>query len=64
MAKSLLEETVKLIKPREDIATISCNTGLAYDWLVKLKRGSIKDPSVNKIQRLYEYLSGTRLMGE
>mgnify|MGYP006913697297 FL=1 len=64
MAKSLFEETVKLIKPREDIASISCHTGLAYDWLIKLKRGNIKDPSVNKIQKLYEYLSGTKLLGE
>lgn len=64
MAKSLFEETMKLLKPHEDIVAISYHTGLAYDWLVKLKRGSIKDPSVNKIQILYEYLSGTNLLGE
>lgn len=26
-----------------------------YSWLTKLAQGTIKDPSVNKIQRLYDY---------
>jgi len=29
-----------------------------YSWLSKLVQGRIKDPSVNKIQRLYDYLFG------
>ena len=27
-----------------------------YSWLSKLAQGRIKDPSVNKIQALYDYL--------
>lgn len=26
-----------------------------YSWLTKLAQGTIKEPSVNKIQRLYDY---------
>lgn len=29
-----------------------------YSWLSKLVQGRIKDPSVNKIQALYDYLFG------
>lgn len=30
--------------------------GVDYSWLSKLVQGRIKDPSVNKIQSLYDYL--------
>jgi hypothetical protein len=29
-----------------------------YSWLSKLTQGRIKDPSVNKIQALYDHLNG------
>lgn len=29
-----------------------------YSWLSKLTQGRIKDPSVNKIQALYDHLHG------
>lgn len=32
--------------------------GIDYSWLSKLVQGRIKDPSVNKIQALYDYLFG------
>lgn len=31
-----------------------------YSWLSKLTQGRIKDPSVNKIQALYDYMRGVR----
>lgn len=30
-----------------------------YSWLTKLAQGTIRDPSVNKIQRLYDYFRTT-----
>lgn len=30
--------------------------GIDYSWLSKLTQGRIKDPSVNKIQALYDFL--------
>ena len=30
-----------------------------YSWLTKLAQGTIKDPSVNKIQRLFDYFRRT-----
>jgi hypothetical protein len=35
--------------------TVCDDTGLDYSWLSKCARGSIKDPSVHRIQRLAEY---------
>lgn len=32
--------------------------GIDYSWLTKMMQGRIKDPSVNKIQVLYDYLNG------
>lgn len=31
---------------------------IQYSWLTKLTQGRIKDPSVNKIQALYDHLCG------
>lgn len=36
-------------------------THLPYYWLKKFSSGEIKDPSVNRVQRLYEYLAGRKL---
>jgi hypothetical protein len=36
-------------------------TGLPPGWLDTVKRGVTKDPSVNRIQKLYEYLSKKNL---
>jgi len=34
--------------------------GIDYSWLAKLTQGRIKDPSVNKIQMLYDHFKGIR----
>lgn len=36
--------------------------GHSIKWLSELSNGRMKDPSVNKIQALYEYLSGKPLL--
>lgn len=36
-------------------------TGLPMQWLSSLVRGQTPDPSVNRVQKLYEFLSGKEL---
>ena len=69
MANSLSVVTNELLisflsKNTMDIRALSKATGLNYDWLIKFKAEKIKDPSVNKVQTLYEYLSGKPLIVE
>jgi len=43
------------------LSEIYRDSGLPFYWLVKFRRGLIKDPSVNRVQRLYEFLTKQRL---
>lgn len=45
----------------EDYLTINKATGCSPWWLSNFKRGLLPDPSVNRVQKLYEYLSGQPL---
>lgn len=59
---TLLDKTLKLLK--EDDRTpleLSQDTGLSVYWLQKMKAGAIPDPSVNRTQHLYEYLTSAKL---
>lgn len=59
---TLYEKTLELInKDGVSLGELSKRTGISYDWLNKLKRGTIQDPSVNKIQKVYENLAKTPL---
>lgn len=58
-----MQETLRLLKERTN--TLDCihkETGLPFYWLRKFAYGEIKDPSVNRVEKLYEYLSGRRLV--
>lgn len=48
----LLDETDKSLP---DIANA---VGVSFYWLRKFKSGEISNPSVNRVERLYNYLSG------
>ena len=37
------------------------NTVSFYSWLTKLAQGKIPEPSVNKVQRLYDYFETRRV---
>lgn len=37
------------------------NTGIKPDWIKNFRRRALKHPSVDNVQKLYEYLSGKRL---
>lgn len=53
--RELLQETTT---PYLDIYKA---TGLSPFWLSGLATGKVRDPSVNRVQQLYEFLSGRPL---
>ncbi len=69
MAKSigsvdLLEKTLELVRTRTITLTykqIEAETDIPSSWLKMFSRGEIADPSVNRVVKLYEYLSGHEL---
>lgn len=62
--QNLLAETVRLLRarPTADHEAIADKTGLSKSWVEHLRKGRYKDPGVNKVQRLYEYLTGEKLL--
>lgn len=59
---SLLQRTLELLKTTDEtIPQIYVDTQLPFYWLQSLREGRIKNPSVNRVQRLYEHLSGKKL---
>lgn len=59
---SLLVKTKRMLQDcPNDYMTIRDATGCSVWWLSNFKRGLLRDPSVNKVQKLYEYLSGAEL---
>jgi hypothetical protein len=53
----LLQKTLELLKKCDlTLVEIATKSNLGVEWLRKLKGGSIPDPSVNKIQRLHDFL--------
>jgi len=59
---SLMLKTSELLEadPRS-LLDLHKESGISYYWLRKFKSGILSDPSVNKVQALYEFLSGTKL---
>jgi hypothetical protein len=59
----LLARTRELLSECEvPVIQIHHDTGLSYHWLNQMKYSSKQvDPSVSKIEKLYEYLSGKQL---
>ncbi len=43
------------------IQEVAEQSGLPYDWLVSVKYRRIQAPSVDRVQKLYEYLAGKKL---
>lgn len=61
---TLMNETLRLLRERsESLPEIHSATGLPFYWLRKFAGNEIRDPSVNRVQALYEYLSGRELLG-
>lgn len=66
MATPLLLDKTKLLLKQSMLEPVEIAAGanVSYDWLIKLKSDKIKDPSVNKVQAVYEYLSERPLFTE
>jgi len=62
---SLMETTIRLIKedPRS-LLELYRDTGVPYHWLQHFVSRKFVNPGVNRIQFLYEVLSGQKLFPE
>lgn len=59
---SLMQETCTMLRNKDLLLTYE-ETHISYYWLRKFASGEFRNPSVNRVQYLYEYLSGTKLLG-
>ena len=61
-AGTLMQRTFELLQEaNEPLLKMSQNADVSFYWLQKFKAGTVEDPSVNAVQKLYEYLSGKSL---
>lgn len=58
---SLMRETGRLLEGA-DLIQISAETSLSFYWLKKLAAGQFRNPSVNRVQFLYEHLTKSPLL--
>ena len=58
---TLMVETTKLLKTA-NLIKVSYETGIPFYWLRKFKEGAYLNPSVNRVQNLFEHLSNTKLL--
>lgn len=64
-AMLLTEQTRKLLKNRpvtQTFKVISGQTGLSIGWLQHFMSSPDRDPGADKVQTLYEFLSGRPLL--
>lgn len=59
---TLLRRTYELLDAAEiTLPELYAQTGVPFYWLRKFRNREVKYPSVNRVQRLYEHLSGRKL---
>lgn len=58
---SLIIATRALLAEQTDLPKLYADTGLPFYWLKSFADGTIKSPSVNRVQYLYEKLAGKKL---
>lgn len=58
---SLMLETQRMLK-EQDLLAVYTATGISFYWLRKFASGEFKNPSVNRVQSLYEFLKGKPLL--
>ena len=60
---SLQAATYQLLKKDgRSLSDISTSTGISFYWLQRFSQNVFKNPSVNRVQYLYEELSGKKLV--
>lgn len=57
----LVRTRTLLLNTERPLLDIHRESGLPFYWLRKVKSGEIRDPSVSRTQRLYEYLTNRKL---
>jgi hypothetical protein len=58
----LMSKTRELLRnDSRSIAKISIDTGITFFWLQRVSADMMKNPSVNRVEYLYEQLSGQTL---
>ncbi len=67
--QSLMQRTRQLLdehcRNKESLPAVFAaisEKGITFPWLRKFKSGKIRNPSVNNVQVLYEYLTGEPLI--
>ena len=59
---SLHRLTLELLHTADETTfAVAVATGLTYSWIVAFSANKMRNPSANKVQRLYEYLTGKPL---
>lgn len=59
---TLLAKTHELLlRDARSLYDLAYETKLPFYWLKAFKAGEIANPSVNRIQKLYEHLTGKRI---
>lgn len=59
----LMLKTIELVKARTPIKVFA-ETGISFYWLKKFVGMEYKNPSVNRVEYLYEYLTNTKLLDQ
>lgn len=57
---ALMKKATKLVQDA-DLVSLSAETTISFYWLKKFARGTFKNPSVNRVEFLYEHLSKKKL---
>jgi len=61
--QSLITKTFVLLKEDErSLADISIRAQIPYFWLESFSKGKVKNPGINRVQYLYEFLTGKKLI--
>lgn len=64
MVECTLLAKVREMLREQDLMLLYAETRISFGWLQRVKLGRIKDPSVNRIQWLYEYLTKKQIVVE
>lgn len=60
---SLLTATIEAVRSSNKTPVQLCReTGLHPSWILGLLNGRFRNPSVNRVQYLYEYVTGRQLL--
>ena len=59
--KQLLRESTKSLSEIHVELRLAGIDDISYYWLRKFASGNVEDPSVNRVQQLYEHLTGLPL---